>query len=57
MIRCVKCPNTEFFVVRIFRIQSECRKIWTRKNSVFDHFSRSDSYSENSFLILRTNID
>ena len=22
-------------------IQSECRKIWTRKNSVFGHFSRS----------------
>ena len=25
------------------RIQSECRKIWTRKNSVFGHFSRSVS--------------
>ena len=24
-----------------FRIQSECGKIWTRKNSVFGHFSRS----------------
>ena len=24
------------------RIQSECRKIWTRKNSVSGHFSRSD---------------
>ena len=33
-----KCPNTEFFLVRI---QSECGKIQTRKNSVFGHFSRS----------------
>ena len=32
-----KCPNTEFFLVRI---QSECGKIWTRKNSIFGHFSR-----------------
>ena len=38
-----KCPSAEFFLVRILphsdgvslRIQSECRKIWTRKNSVF----------------------
>ena len=33
------CPNTEFFLVRI---QSECGKIRTRKNSVFGHFSRSE---------------
>ena len=45
-----KCPNTEFFLVRIFlysdwtrilvnlRIQSEYRKIRTWKNSVFGHF-------------------
>ena len=33
-----KCPNTEFFLVRI---QSECSKIRTRKNSVSGHFSRS----------------
>ena len=26
-----KCPNTEFFLVRI---QSECRKIWTMKNCI-----------------------
>ena len=31
-------PNTEFFLVCI---QSESRKIRTRKNSVFGHFSRS----------------
>ena len=47
-----KCPNTEFFLVRIFphsqwirgdtlRIQSKCRKIRTRKRTVFGHFSRS----------------
>ena len=38
-----KCPNMEFFLVRILphsdgvspRIQSECRKIRTRKNSLF----------------------
>ena len=42
------CPDTEFFLVRIFPhsewvrrdIQSECGKIRTRKNSVFEHFSR-----------------
>ena len=33
-----KCPHTEFFLVRI---QSECGKIQTRKNSVFGHFSRN----------------
>ena len=32
-----KCPNTEFFLVRIFRIQS-------RKSSVFGHFSHSASF-------------
>ena len=49
-----KCPNTEFFLVHIFlysdgirrftvnlRIQFEHREIRTRKNSVFEHFSRS----------------
>ena len=38
-----KCPNTEFFLVRIFphtdcRIQSECGKIRTRKDPVFRQF-------------------
>ena len=54
-----KCPNAEFFLVRIFlhldwirrftefyrvnlRIQSKYRKIRTRENSIFEHFSRSD---------------
>ena len=53
-----KCPNTEFFLVRISRIRTEYGEIWsissysvrmrenrTRKNPVFGHFSRSDSYS------------
>ena len=33
-----KCPNTELFLVRFF---PHLDKIWTRKNSVFGHFSRS----------------
>ena len=37
-----KCPHTEFFLVRI---QSECGKIQTRKNSVFGHVSRSEFQS------------
>ena len=43
-----KCPNTKFFLVRIFphseslRIQSDCGKIRTKKISVFGHFSRSE---------------
>ena len=35
-----KCPKKEFFLVHIL---FEYRKIRTRKNSVFGHFSRSDS--------------
>ena len=31
-------------------IQSECRKIWTRKISVFGHFSRSDNLSKAASL-------
>ena len=47
-----KCPNTELFwsvfsCIRAeyevnLRIQSEYRKVRTRKNSVFEHFSRSE---------------
>ena len=36
-----KCPNLELFLVRI---QPEYRKIRTRNNSVFGHFSRSDNF-------------
>ena len=60
-----KCPNTEFFLVRIFLysdwirrfspyllcIYSEYRKIRTRKNWVFGHSSRSVNwYSKKRFL-------
>ena len=38
-----KCPNTELFLVRVnLRKQPEYRKIRTRNNSAFGHFSRSD---------------
>ena len=36
--------NTEIHGLNL-RIQFEYKKIWTRKNSVFGHFSRSDSVS------------
>ena len=54
-----KCQNTKFFCSvfsRIWteygeiRIQSECGKIRTRKNSVFGHFSRSGSVNICSIL-------
>ena len=35
--------NTEIYGVHL-RIQYEYRKIWTRKNSVFGHFSPSNIY-------------
>ena len=38
-----KCPNTDFFLVRIFLYSVRYRKIQTRKNSVFGHFSHSVS--------------
>ena len=57
-----KCPNTELFLVRIFPhsdwrtrsicIQSECRKIRTRNNSIFGHFSRSGIRNEHRNLRL-----
>ena len=34
--------NPKIYSVSL-RIQSKCRKIWTRKNSIFGHFSRSVS--------------
>ena len=50
---CEMCPNTEYFLSVFFRIrteyfvslriQSECRKIHTRKYSVFGHISRSET--------------
>ena len=55
------CPNTKLFLVCNFLysgsyfpvfscIQSEYRKIRTRNNSVFGHFSRSVRYFEKSFF-------
>ena len=44
-----KRPNMGFFLVRI---QSECGKIRTRKNSVFGHFSRSVNVSNPQLQIL-----
>ena len=49
-----KCSNTELFLVRI---QSECGKIRTRKNSLFGRFSRSGRFSKISlFLQKETNL-
>ena len=55
-VHCVKSlrENAELFLVRIFcysvnlRIQSKYRKIWTRNNSVFWHFSRSGQLAKNN---------
>ena len=40
---CKRCPNTEFFLIRISHIQSKYGKIRTRKNSIFGHFLHSVS--------------
>ena len=45
--------NTKIYGANL-RIQSEYRKIRTRKNSVFGHFSRSDSYRLKAFNYFRT---
>ena len=36
-----KCPNTEFFLIRISLYRTEYKKIRTRKNAVFGQFSCS----------------
>ena len=36
-----KCPNTEFFLVRIFLYSVRIQENTDQKNSVFVHFSRS----------------
>ena len=36
-----KCPNSEFFLVRILPYSEWIRKIWTRKKLDFRHFSCS----------------
>ena len=49
--------NTEIYSVNL-RIQSKCRKIRTRKNSVFGHFSRCENshnhwFSSQKILVIR----
>ena len=41
-----KCPNKEFFLVRISRFRTEYRKIQAIKNYVYGYFLRSDCYKE-----------
>ena len=41
----LKCPKIRSFFWSVFScIRTECRKIRTRKNSIFGHFSSSDDY-------------
>ena len=47
-----KCPNTEFFLVHIFR--AEYGKIGTRKNSLFEHISHSERFDNN---LMKSNPD
>ena len=47
--------NTEIYSINL-RIQSEYRKIRTRNNSVFGHFSRSASNHVRSFQIEKINV-
>ena len=37
---------------KVSSIQSEYRKIRTRKNSVFEHFSHSDNYLQLTYIVL-----
>ena len=46
------CPSAELFLARI---QSEYRKIRTRSNSVFGHFSRNDKIGNNTQLQEKSN--
>ena len=39
-----KCPNTEFFLVRIFLYSVRIQENKDQKNSVFRHFSRSGAF-------------
>ena len=53
--QCEKCPNTEFLLSVIFRIQTEYLKMWTRKNFVLEYFSVSVSlkFSKFSLTLIR----
>ena len=39
-----KCPTRSYFWSVFSCVQSEYRKIWTKNNSVFGHFSRNPAY-------------
>ena len=47
--------NTERYGVSL-RIQSECGKIWTRKNSLFGQFSRSDDVTVKQTPLIKNQI-
>ena len=54
-IHCVKSVLIRSYFWSVFScIQSEYRKIRTRNNSVFGHFSRSDSYCQLATYLLVT---
>ena len=52
---CVKTVQIRSFFWSLFScIQSKYRKVWTRKNSVFEHFSRSDPYHSWALILNQT---
>ena len=49
-MHCAKCAQIRSFFLSVFScIRTEYRKIRTRKNSVFGHFSRSDLFMLDTF--------
>ena len=50
---CEKCPNTEFFVVRILYLRwiRKLGKYGPEKNFVFGHFLRSVNSNNYSFML------
>ena len=48
---CEKCPNTEFFLVRIFPYSVQMLENMDQKISVFGQFSRSESGSESNRIL------
>ena len=48
-----KCRNTEFFLVLIFLYSVRIQEIQTRKNSVFEHFLRSEVFSEIQHILFQ----
>ena len=49
-------PYLDTFHTVNLRIQSEYRKIRTRNNSVFGHFSRSDSFFHRTILTMQNHM-